>query len=242
MSSAVPTSLDALFALHHSHGHRHYGEGVSADEHARQCAALATSDGATDELILAALFHDVGWFLHDDDHERDDEDGQPRDDNHAAWGARVLSPLFGPEVSQPVALHVMAKRWRCTIDPNYYDELSPASQISFLAQGGPLRTDERASFEAHPGFAAALALRSWDDRAKVPLMDVPDLESYRPLAEAVAHRFARLREATTAPVRSPDARERQEGESDARESESFAGSHGPSDETDEGARQGHQPR
>jgi predicted HD phosphohydrolase len=29
--------------------------------HALQCAALALADGADDELVVAALFHDVGY-------------------------------------------------------------------------------------------------------------------------------------------------------------------------------------
>lgn len=183
VSVPTPTNLNELFTLYTVHGQRKYGEGVNALEHALQCAALAFNDGAPQELIAAALFHDVGWFLTDGGNS---DDVVPVSEDHAAWGARILSPLFGPEVAQPVALHVLAKRWRCTIDPDYYDELSEASQISFVAQGGPLNTDERVRFEAHPGFNAAMALRSWDDRAKTPGLDVPLLEEYRSLARQVA--------------------------------------------------------
>jgi predicted HD phosphohydrolase len=80
----------------------------------------------------------------------------------------------------------MAKRWRCTIDPDYYDELSEASRITFVAQGGPLNTDEREHLEAHPGFETAMALRSWDDRAKIPRRSVPGLDHYRSMAEEIA--------------------------------------------------------
>jgi gamma-butyrobetaine dioxygenase len=178
-----PSSVAELFALYESQGHRSYGEDVTALEHALQCAALAFNDGAERNLVAAALFHDVGWLLAA---EVEDDDIASVSDDHAALGARILSPLFGPDVAQPVALHVMAKRWRCTIEPEYFDELSEASQITFIAQGGPLNTDERSRFEAHPGFAAAMALRSWDDRAKIPDLHVPTLEYYRPMAEEIA--------------------------------------------------------
>ncbi len=180
---AAPTTLEELFALYEVHGDRRYGEDVTGLAHALQCAALAASDGASDELVIAALFHDVGWFL------TEDRGGEAPTGDHAALGARILSPLFGPAVAQPVALHVMAKRWRCTVDPDYYDELSETSQATFVDQGGPLGTDERARFEAHPGFDAAMALRSWDDRAKDPSQEVPALVTYLALAESVAAAF-----------------------------------------------------
>jgi len=181
-SLPVPTSTAELFALYERDGRRRYGEDVTVLEHGLQCAALAVADGATDELVVAALFHDVGWLL----------GGESVDDargaDHAADGARVLELLFGPAVAQPVALHVTAKRWRCTIDPDYYDELSEGSRVTFVAQGGPLGADERAAFEAHPGFVTAMALRSWDDRAKVRGHDVAGLDHYRHAADALARR------------------------------------------------------
>ena len=181
----TPASLDELFALYEDHGQRTFGDDVTVLEHALQCADLADSDGATDELIVAALFHDVGWFVAG-------EDSRDRlvTDHHAAAGARILDPIFGAVVAQPVALHVTAKRWRCTIDPDYYDELSEGSKITFITQGGPLGTDERASFEAHPGFVTAMALRSWDERAKVRGRTVAGLEDYRARARGIARRHA----------------------------------------------------
>ena len=179
----APTTLAELFSLYEIHGQRTCGDDVSVLEHALQCADLAVSDGATDELIVAALFHDVGWFV-----AGEDSGDRLVTDHHAATGARILDPLFGAAVAQPVALHVTAKRWRCTIDPNYFDELSEGSKITFIAHGGPLGTDERASFEAHPGFVTAMALRSWDDRAKVRGRSVAGLEDYRVLARGIARR------------------------------------------------------
>jgi len=181
----APTTLSELFSLYGDHGRRACGDDVTILDHALQCADLAVTDGATDELIVAALFHDVGWFLADEN-----TGDRLLGDHHAAAGARILDPLFGAAVAQPVALHVTAKRWRCTIDPDYFDELSEGSKTTFIAQGGPLGTDERASFESHPGFVAAMALRSWDDRAKIRGRTVAGLDHYRVMVHEIARRHA----------------------------------------------------
>lgn len=85
---------------------------------------------------------------------------------------------------------MLAKRWRCTIDPDYFDELSPASQITLIAQGGSLNTDERLRFEAQPGFVTAMALRSRDDHATIPGLDVPGLDHYSSMVADLASRLA----------------------------------------------------
>jgi gamma-butyrobetaine hydroxylase len=178
------TTIDELFALYEMKGHQSYGEAVSALDHALQCAALARADGADDALIVAALFHDVGWLVAD---VAGDERFVPNDDDdHAELGARVLWPLLGTAVAQPVAQHVTAKRWRCTIEPDHYQGLSRASQATFKAQGGPLSPEEVERFASHPGFEAALALRSWDDAGKTQGLDAGTLRDYEELVRRLA--------------------------------------------------------
>jgi [1-hydroxy-2-(trimethylamino)ethyl]phosphonate dioxygenase len=185
MTGVDPTSIDELFELYETLGDRSYGESITQNEHALQCAALARDDGASDDLIVAALFHDVG-------HLALDAQGTPGfdlardDDDHEARGARILAPLFGPRVAQPVALHVTAKRWRCTRDPGYHDRLSSASQATLVAQGGLLSEEECQRFERHPGFYAALALRTWDDTGKVEGLDVGALRDWESLVRSSA--------------------------------------------------------
>lgn len=185
---STPTTVEDLFALFEARGGEHYGEDVTQLEHALQCAALARRDGATDELIIAALFHDIGHFIattHDGSF-----DLAEHDDVHEALGARVLAPILGPTVARAVALHVTAKRWRCTIEPSYHDQLSAASQATLRAQGGLLNTEQCRRFEAHPGFESALALRSWDDEGKVVGLDVGELRDYEPAAQRLVRRLA----------------------------------------------------
>lgn len=173
----VPHSVDELFALYEEKGNEPYGESITQNEHALQCAALAKAAGAREELIIAALFHDVGHLVAEVQNDPDfvlDED----DDDHEAIGARVLSPLLGPAVARPVALHVTAKRWRCAREPHYFDQLSPASRATLRAQGGPLTDEECERFEEQPGFADALALRTWDDEGKVEGLEVGTFSDY----------------------------------------------------------------
>ena len=44
-----------------------------------------------------------------------------------------------------------------------------------------------AAFEANPGWEDAVALRRWDDQAKVPDLEVPPAAAYRPLLESLRH-------------------------------------------------------
>ena len=153
----------------------YHGEPVSQAEHALQAARLAESAGATDSLVVAALLHDVGHLLHD---LGEDAAGRGIDDRHERSGSRWLAATFGPDVAEPVRLHVEAKRYLCAVEGVYHDALSPASKLSLSLQGGPMAVDEVARFEADPRYLDAVRLRRWDDEAKVPGLEVPDLDHY----------------------------------------------------------------
>ena len=185
MTTRIPHDVDALFDLYQARGRESYGESITQIEHALQCAALARNAGANDALVVAALFHDVGHLV-TGEQARDDFDLEVDDDDHEARGARVLAPIFGPAVAQPVALHVTAKRWRCAVEPEYLERLSPASRATLTAQGGPLSPTECERFERHPGFKDAVALRDWDDTGKRPHLDVGTLEDWRALVSSLA--------------------------------------------------------
>jgi gamma-butyrobetaine dioxygenase len=175
-----PPSLDVV-GLFMAHGRRRYGEGVTDLHHALQCAALARRDGADDDLVLAALVHDIGRLLA----VAAAADGQPRrespDDHHAAWGAAALRPFVPARTLAAVERHVAAKRYLCAVDPAYVAALSPASVRSLAAQGGPLSVEERARFDAKPWAAEAVRLRRWDEAAKDPAAVCAPLDEYRAL-------------------------------------------------------------
>jgi [1-hydroxy-2-(trimethylamino)ethyl]phosphonate dioxygenase len=154
----------------------YFGEPVSQEEHALQCAELAEKDGADDALVIAALLHDVGHLLH---HRGEDIAERGSDAQHELIGQKWLMRRFGPAVAEPVRLHVAAKRFLCATDSSYQAQLSPASQLSLTLQGGPLTPPEIAEFATNPFHAAAVRLRRWDDEAKIPGKAVPPLDHYR---------------------------------------------------------------
>ena len=146
MTAADPVQVIAdLFA---SEGARDYlGEPVTQASHMLQAAALARAGGAHPPLVAAALLHDVGHFTsaisgHDL--------MRGADNRHSDAGADWLAQWFGEEVTEPVRLHVAAKRYLCAVEPGYLAALSPASVYTLGVQGGPMDAAERAEFEAHP--------------------------------------------------------------------------------------------
>ena len=66
-----------------------------------------------------------------------------------------------------------------SLDETYYAGLSDASKRSFAVQGGELSRSEAMRLLALEGMDDAMALRRWDDRAKVHGVEVPDLDAYR---------------------------------------------------------------
>ncbi len=171
------TIVDEIVNLFATRGAAAYhGEEVSQEEHALQAADLAARQGAPDALVVAALLHDVGHLL-----DGQDEDLADRglDGRHEEAGCAWLSRHFGPEVTEPIRLHVAAKRYLCAVDPKYRAGLSPASLRSLELQGGPMTPAEVAAFEDGAFFRDAVRLRHWDDAAKVPGLAVPGPSHYR---------------------------------------------------------------
>jgi phosphonate degradation associated HDIG domain protein len=175
--------VDDIMSLFASRGAAAYhGEAVSQTEHALQAAELAVREGASDQLVAAALLHDVGHLLDGQDEELA---GRGTDGRHEEAGCQWLSTRFGPEITEPIRLHVAAKRYLCALDRDYLAGLSAASRSSLSLQGGPMNADECARFENNPYFREAVRLRRWDDTAKVPGLRVPGLDHYRNRLETV---------------------------------------------------------
>jgi [1-hydroxy-2-(trimethylamino)ethyl]phosphonate dioxygenase len=169
-----PGGLD-LVGLFAEGGLRAYGESITQLAHALQCAALAHHDRADDEVVVAALLHDVGHFV---------ETGEDRPDlHHGGAGAMLVRPFVPPRVAWLIDHHVIAKRYLCTVDARYVDQLSPASRRSYAVQGARLEPEEQLALETRPWFVDAVRLRRWDDAAKVPGATCPPLIEYAPLLE-----------------------------------------------------------
>ena len=185
--SMIMSPVDAIAELFASEGAADYlGEPVTVAAHLLQAGALAQDSGAPAALVAAALLHDVGHLRGADAHTGDIElSGRElmagTDNNHGERGAVWLAQWFPPSVSEPVRLHVAAKRYLCATEPSYFGQLSEASVYTLSVQGGPMTDAEARDFEREPHAADAIGVRRWDDQAKDPSADVPAFDHYRPL-------------------------------------------------------------
>jgi gamma-butyrobetaine dioxygenase len=177
------STLDAVRAAFARRGGDTYGEGVSQLEHALQCASCAERDGAAPALIAATLLHDIGHLVHDLPQDIAD---QGIDTQHESLGSAWLSQHFGPAVTEPVRLHVAAKRYLATTEAGYFELLSPASVQSLQLQGGLMSDEECARFAAEPFADDAVRLRRWDDEGKAVGAKTPGLSHFeRYVAESL---------------------------------------------------------
>ena len=98
---------------------------VAALPHLLQTAQRLARDHPGDpELVVAGLVHDLATCL---------EPGCP---DHAAAGAELVAPLFGPRVAELVGGHTEAKRYLVTVEPTYAGGLSDNSTFTLIGQGG----------------------------------------------------------------------------------------------------------
>lgn len=153
-----------------------YDEAITEREHGLQAGLLARDSGASAALVVAALLHDLGHMVVGDLSPIDVP--LARDHRHEAAGAVFLRQYYGPEVCAPIALHVAAKRYLCAVDPDYRAQLTPSSERSLQVQGGPMGPAEVARFERLKHFEDAVALRRWDDLAKVAGLATPPIEDF----------------------------------------------------------------
>ena len=165
--------IDTVFARRGAE--QYSGEPVTQLEHALQSAALAEAEGADDELVTAALLHDLGHLLQ--------ELGETPslrgvDDVHQYAALPFLRGLFGERVLGGICLHVDAKRYLCATRPDYHDALSQDSKRSLKLQGGVFDAAQAQAFIAQPGAPDAVRLRLWDDRAKIAGLATPPLSHY----------------------------------------------------------------
>lgn len=158
------------------------GEGVNQLEHALQTATLAQEAHAPGALITAALLHDIGHLLN---RKGETPSAQGIDDRHQHFAAHFLKEFFPEAVTEPIRLHVEAKRALCAQNDQYYDHLSEDSKRSLLLQGGMLNFEELNAFIKKPFAEDALRLRCWDDLAKVKDKKTPDLNFFLNIARTV---------------------------------------------------------
>ncbi len=170
--------VDHLLGLVDEMAAHSYGERVNMADHSLQAASAAVAAGAPDELVIAALLHDVGHLM--------GEVGAWGCPDHAAAGALALQQILPAGVVEPIRLHVEAKRYLVATDPDY--DLSEASIASLAEQGGPFDAAQTEAFLHKPWAHEAIELRRLDDAGKVAHATVPGSDDYREcLASVLRH-------------------------------------------------------
>jgi phosphonate degradation associated HDIG domain protein len=189
MASATVTPATVVGFIAHILTRRgaesYLGEAVSMQEHMLQTAQLAEQEGAADELVAAALLHDIGHYTGEFG---EDYITRGVDNRHEEAGARVLAGFFPPVVVDCVRLHVPAKRYLCATDPGYFGRLSSASVQTLALQGGPMSEAEAAVFAREPHFREAVRVRQWDEAGKVAGVATPGFDHFAPLLQRVVDR------------------------------------------------------
>jgi phosphonate degradation associated HDIG domain protein len=174
--------VSEIFDLYTRYGSSDYiGEPVSQLEHMCQAAQMAASEGADDEMVLAAFFHDIG-HLCEFIMPLEKMDGIGIVDHESIGEKYLLTHGFSARIGRLVQGHVPAKRYLTFKYPAYYQRLSQASKETLTIQGGVMQADEAAAFEADPLFDNYIKMREWDDRAKLVNTPVPDLNFLKEMA------------------------------------------------------------
>lgn len=132
---------------------------VSQLTHGLQTAAFAERDGASEEMIFAALCHDIGKVI--------------AIRNHASIGAEMLRPYIAPDIYNVLLAH------------QHFQLRYTAQHLN--AHGVKCQGEARAQYAKEPWYAMAEKFcDAWDVKAFDPSMDTPTLEHYEPLVRSVA--------------------------------------------------------
>ena len=180
----IDKTVEDLFDMIANSGEADYiGENVTQLEHMCQAAEYAEAQGNDPELVLGALFHDIGHFCSEYGEESDM--GGFGHISHDKVGADYLRDRgFSERIAGIVQNHVEAKRYLCVTKPGYFNKLSDASKKTLAFQGGPMSEEEVAQFESDPYYKDYVKMRAWDELAKVENKPLPDLERYKEMAKA----------------------------------------------------------
>ncbi|MBO9478008.1 HD domain-containing protein [Shimia sp. R11_0] len=158
------------------------GEPVTMAEHMLQGATIAEQNGQPEDIIVAALLHDIGHFTSEFG-TFSMEDTEDR--YHEEAGAKVLAAFFPSVVIDCVRYHVAAKRYLCATKPEYFKRLSDASIHSLNLQGGPMSAEEVTEFEKNPNLKKIIQVRYLDEAGKRPDMQTPDYAHFAPMVQRI---------------------------------------------------------
>ena len=169
--------IDKIIKKYQTNKNFYLGEKVTIAEHMIQTAMLAEKNNSPQSLICACLLHDIGHFIIQDP---DQLVSKSVDGKHEDISFNFLKNYFKPEVTEPIKLHVSAKRYLCR-EKSYYNLLSKASKVSLELQGGKMNNDEAQKFILLKHHKDAITLRKYDDEGKIPNMKIKNINDYKEL-------------------------------------------------------------
>lgn len=166
-------NLDAIIHLYRTAGaSRRRGSPVTHEQHALQCGSLAEAAGRPAALVAAALLHDLGHLL-------PDLEGADEEVGHELRALPLLQAMFPSAVTEPIRLHVLARRFLCVADPHHWALLPPGAQAALAREGGPFSAEEAVAFARLPHALDAIDLRRWDDQSRSPTRITPGWSHFR---------------------------------------------------------------
>ena len=169
--------IEKIIKKYQTNKNFYLGEKVTIAEHMIQTAMLAEKNNSPQSLICACLLHDIGHFIIKDP---DQLVSKSVDGKHEDIAFNFLKDYFKPEVTEPIKLHVSAKRYLCR-EKSYYNLLSKASKVSLELQGGKMNNDEAQKFILLKHHKDAITLRKYDDEGKIPNMKIKNINDYKEL-------------------------------------------------------------
>jgi len=153
-----------IIKLYETKGNTYYDKNITQLEHSLQITEIAIKNNETEEFQLTCFLHDIGHLLLDEHNEN--SEFLTKDKYHETIGYKYLTNKFKNTISRPILLHVLAKRYLCTIDTNYYNNLSEPSKKSFHLQGGLLDNYRINILDKNEFFMYAVRLRKYEDLSK----------------------------------------------------------------------------
>ena len=160
--------IDNILKLYLLHGNKNYDPHITHLEHAFQTTQLAKNNNETLEFQLSCFLHDIGHLLLDE--HNSNNNFLVKNLKHETVAFHYLNKHFSNFITYPIMYHVLAKRYLCTIDNNYFNSLSQASQQSFIIQDGYLDKfslqliNNKIKHSVH--FSNAIKLRIYEDLSK----------------------------------------------------------------------------
>ena len=142
-----------------------------------QTAMLAEKENSSKSLVCACLLHDIGHFIIEDP---DFLVSKFIDGKHEEIAFNFLNNYFKEEVTEPIKLHVQAKRFLC-MNNYYYNGLSEASKTSLKLQGGKMNEKEAEKFTLLKYYQDAIKLRKYDDKGKKTNIKIKNIFEYKKL-------------------------------------------------------------